>query len=119
MPNKIKLCNIDFYLEDEDGNEILDDNGSLKIFNADYLDFSTICEHVSEEDLIESKEIRSALPLENLIKIKAWQNMYYAHGEHNYEWEDYPASAHDQIKLMNVYYSQAERIVAEVLEHGN
>ena len=70
----------------------------------------------NKEQVIQDDEILTALPLENLIKIKAWQNMYNAHGEHNYEWEHYPASAHHQIELMDLYYSQAERIVMEEVE---
>jgi hypothetical protein len=73
-------------------------------------------EFITTEAITNSDDIPMALPLENLIKIKAWQNMYNAHGEHNYEWEHYPESAHHQIKLMDLYYSQAERIVMEEVE---
>ena len=42
-----------FYLTDDDGNEILNDGGTVKVFNAPELDWSYIAESVELNDLAE------------------------------------------------------------------
>jgi len=42
-----------FYLYDEEGNEVLNEDGSVKIFDAPKLDWSHIAEYVELEDLEE------------------------------------------------------------------
>ena len=42
-----------FYLTDDDGNDVLDKDGSVQIYNAPDLDWSHIAEYVEEEDLEE------------------------------------------------------------------
>ena len=42
-----------FYLYDEEGNEVLNEDGSVKIFDAPKLDWSHIAEYVELEDLQE------------------------------------------------------------------
>ena len=44
-----------FYLYDEEGNEVLNEDGSVKIFDAPKLDWSHIAEYVELEDLEEIK----------------------------------------------------------------
>jgi len=44
-----------FYLYDEEGNEVLNEDGSVKIFDAPKLDWSHIAEYVELEDLEEVK----------------------------------------------------------------
>ena len=42
-----------FYLTDDDGNEVLDEDGCVQIYNAPDLDWSHIAEYVEIEDLKE------------------------------------------------------------------
>ena len=58
MKNKnydIVLWNCTFFLYDEEGNEVLNEDGSVKIFDAPDLDWSHIAEYVELEDLQEIK----------------------------------------------------------------
>ena len=52
--NDIVVWDCTFYLYDEEGNEILNDDGSIKIFRAPNLDWSHISEYVELEDLEEN-----------------------------------------------------------------
>jgi len=45
-----------FYLTDDDGNDVLDKDGSVQIYNAPDLDWSHIAEYVEVEDLVEIEE---------------------------------------------------------------
>ena len=51
--NDIVVWDCTFYLYDEEGNEILNDDRSIKIFRAPNLDWSHISEYVELEDLEE------------------------------------------------------------------
>jgi hypothetical protein len=42
-----------FYLTDDDGNEILNDDGTIKMFNAPDLDWSHVAEFIELDDLEE------------------------------------------------------------------
>jgi hypothetical protein len=45
-----------FYLTDNDGNEVLDENGFVQIYDAPDLDYSYIAEHPEIDDLVKVKE---------------------------------------------------------------
>ena len=49
----IALWNCTFFLYDEEGNEVLNEDGSVKIFDAPDLDWSHILEYVELDDLEE------------------------------------------------------------------
>lgn len=49
----IGVWDCSFYMYDEEGNEILNEDGSVKIFQAPNLDWSHIAEYVELEDLEE------------------------------------------------------------------
>ena len=49
----IAVWNCTFCLYDEEGNEVLNEDGSVKIFDAPDLDWSHIAEYVELEDLEE------------------------------------------------------------------
>ena len=63
MKNTMNKLNIDnltvgvwdctFYLTDDDGNEILNNDGTIKMFDAPDLDWSHIAESVELDDLAE------------------------------------------------------------------
>jgi len=42
-----------FYLTDDDGNEVLNEDGTIKMFDAPNLDWSYIAEYVELDDLAE------------------------------------------------------------------
>ena len=46
-----------FYVRDDDGNEILNDDGTIKMFNAPNIDWSYITEFVELHDLEEVKNV--------------------------------------------------------------
>ena len=45
-----------FYLTDDDGNEVLNEDGTIKMFDAPDLDYSHIAESVELSDLKEKEE---------------------------------------------------------------
>ena len=51
----IVIWDCTFCLYDEEGNEVLNEDGSVKIFDAPKLDWSHIAEYVELEDLEEIK----------------------------------------------------------------
>jgi len=51
--NDVVLWECTFFLYDEEGNEILNEDGSVKIFHAPNLDWSHIAEYVELDDLEE------------------------------------------------------------------
>lgn len=48
---EIAVWNIQFYRLDEDGNEELDENGNIKLYEADWYDCSHLSDGVEFEDL--------------------------------------------------------------------
>ena len=52
----IAVWDCTFYLQDDEGNDILNEDGSVKIFDAPKLDFSHIAEYVELDDLEEVTE---------------------------------------------------------------
>ena len=54
--NNVVVWDCTFYLKDEEGNEILNEDGSVKIFDAPKLDWSHIAEYVELDDLIEVQQ---------------------------------------------------------------
>jgi len=48
----IEVWNVQFYKVDDDGNALLNADGSIKLFDAD-IDVSTIAEGVTNDDLVE------------------------------------------------------------------
>jgi len=48
----IEVWNVQFYKVDEDGNELLNADGSIKLFDSD-IDVSTIANGMSDDDLVE------------------------------------------------------------------
>ena len=54
--NNVLVWDCTFCLYDEEGNEILNDDGSVKIFHAPKLDWSHISEYVQLDDLVEAQE---------------------------------------------------------------
>ena len=53
----VNIWSVSFYLKDEYGDDILNDDGSVKLFSDTNgaLDYSTWCEHVEADDLEEIK----------------------------------------------------------------
>lgn len=51
--NSIGVWACSFYMFDEEGNEILNKDGSVKVFDAPDLDWSHIAEYVEPDDLAE------------------------------------------------------------------
>ena len=47
----IEVWNIQFYRLDEDGNEELDENGNIKLYEADWYDCSHLADGIKVEDL--------------------------------------------------------------------
>ena len=47
----IEVWNIQFYRLDEDGNEELDDNGNIKLYEADWYDCSHLADGIELEYL--------------------------------------------------------------------
>ena len=47
----IAVWNIQFYRQDEDGNEELDENGNIKLYEADWYDCSHLADGVEFEHL--------------------------------------------------------------------
>jgi hypothetical protein len=114
-----KRVKIEIEFERDDIEDVDVEEHLIELIENGGLDWEIEEEFITTEAITNSDDIPMALPLENLIKIKAWQNMYDAHSVHNYESDHYPEFAYEQINLMDEYYSQAERIVTEVLEYGN
>jgi hypothetical protein len=54
----IAVWNVQFYKIDEDGNELLNDDGSVKLFseNSENFDYSYLTDSIDDNDL---KEIKS------------------------------------------------------------
>lgn len=52
----IAVWNIQFYRQDEDGNEELDENGNIKLYEADWYDCSYLADGIEFEDLQEVKQ---------------------------------------------------------------
>jgi hypothetical protein len=52
----IAVWNIQFYRQDEDGNEELDENGNIKLYEADWYDCSHLADGIELEDLQEVKQ---------------------------------------------------------------
>jgi hypothetical protein len=52
----IAVWNIQFYRQDEDGNEELDENGNIKLYEADWYDCSHLADGIELEDLREVKQ---------------------------------------------------------------
>ena len=52
----IEVWNIQFYRLDEDGNEELDENGNIKLYEADWYDCSHLADGIELEDLQEVKQ---------------------------------------------------------------
>ena len=48
----IEVWNVQFYKVDDDGNALLNADGSIKLFDSD-IDVSTIAEGMSDDDLVE------------------------------------------------------------------
>ena len=48
---EIAVWNIQFYRLDEDGNEELDENGNIKLYEADWYDCSHLADGIDVEDL--------------------------------------------------------------------
>ena len=49
----IEVWNVQFYKVDDDGNELLNADGSVKLFDAPKLDMSHFAEYVDDDDLAE------------------------------------------------------------------
>ena len=49
----INVWNCTFYMMDDDGNELLNDDGTVKIFDAPDYDWSDVAESVEFDDLVE------------------------------------------------------------------
>ena len=45
-----------FYMQDDNGNDVVDKHGHVKIFRAPDLDWSYIAEYVEVRDLVEDEE---------------------------------------------------------------
>ena len=52
----VGVWDLSFYVMDEDGEEVLNSDGSLKLFDVPNLDCSYIAERVDYEDLEEREE---------------------------------------------------------------
>jgi len=48
----IEVWNVQFYKVDDNGNALLNADGSIKLFDAD-IDVSTIAEDMTDDDLVE------------------------------------------------------------------
>jgi hypothetical protein len=49
----IEVWNVQFYKVDDDGNELLNADGSIKLFDSD-IDVSTIADGMTDDDLVEA-----------------------------------------------------------------
>ena len=55
----IAVGDIQFYKVDEDGNELLNEDGSVKLFTeGGNMDLSYVAEHVTDDELMEVEEIK-------------------------------------------------------------
>lgn len=55
----IAVWDIQFYKVDEDGNELLNEDGSVKLFTeGGNMDLSYVAEHVTDDELMEVEEIK-------------------------------------------------------------
>ena len=49
----VRVWDCTFYLMDDDGNEVLDKDGNVQIYDAPALDWSYLADYVEIEDLVE------------------------------------------------------------------
>ena len=57
--NNVSVCNITFYKFDDDGNELLNEDGTIKEFDLKstrFIPLEYLCEHLDADDLDEIKE---------------------------------------------------------------
>jgi len=52
----VRVWDCTFYLMDDDGNDVLDEDGNVQIYNAPDLDWSHLAEYVGIEDLVETDD---------------------------------------------------------------
>ena len=52
----VRVWDCTFYLMDDDGNDGLDEDGNVQIYNAPDLDWSHLAEYVAIEDLVENDD---------------------------------------------------------------
>ena len=52
----VRVWDCTFYLMDDDGNDVLDEDGNVQIYNAPDLDWSHLAEYVVIEDLVETDD---------------------------------------------------------------
>jgi hypothetical protein len=51
----VYIWKVSFFMMDEDGNELLNEDGSVKLFLADDIDYSSWADGVNPNDLKETK----------------------------------------------------------------
>ena len=51
--NNVHVWDVTFYKSDDDGNELLNEDGSIMLFTAPNVDFCSTLDHVQESDLDE------------------------------------------------------------------
>ena len=49
----VRVWDCTFYLMDDDGNDVLDEDGNVQIYDAPDLDWSYLADYVEIEDLVE------------------------------------------------------------------